>query len=119
MKTGNGSAVQVLPAVTDYYVHYRVSLMAALEAVEITDRDRKPIETEKAFARLDELSRSIKASGRTQFLCGNGASASFANHMALATLRGQPINGNWKLKVSDVVGQDVGKLNKWSLKISS
>ena len=83
MKTGNGSAVQVLPAVTDYYVHYRVSLMAALEAVEITDRDRKPIETEKAFARLDELSRSIKASGRTQFLCGNGASASFANHMAL------------------------------------
>jgi hypothetical protein len=23
MKTGNGSAVQVLPAVTDYYVHYR------------------------------------------------------------------------------------------------
>ncbi len=41
----------------------------------------------------------------------------FANHTGLQTLLGQPIQGVWKLKVSDVVGQDVGKLNSWSVKI--
>lgn len=30
---------------------------------------------------------------------------------------GQPIQGNWKLKIPDVVGQDAGKLNKWSIKV--
>ena len=37
---------------------------------------------------------------------------------ALATLVGQEMKGNWTLKVSDLVGQDVGKLNKWSLEIT-
>jgi len=45
-------------------------------------------------------------------------SYNFTNTSGLASLRGQPIQGNWKLKVSDVVGQDVGKLNKWSVKLS-
>lgn len=39
------------------------------------------------------------------------------NKPNLATLRGQNIQGSWKLKVSDIIGQDVGKLNKWSLKL--
>ncbi len=37
---------------------------------------------------------------------------------ALATLAGQEMKGNWTLKVSDLVGQDVGKLNRWSLEIT-
>ena len=41
-----------------------------------------------------------------------------SNLPALATLQGQAIQGDWKLKVSDVAGQDVGKLNKWSVKIT-
>jgi len=41
----------------------------------------------------------------------------FANHVNLRSLLGQQVQGNWKLKISDVVGQDVGKLNKWSIKI--
>jgi subtilisin-like proprotein convertase family protein len=40
-----------------------------------------------------------------------------SNLPALASLQGQPIQGDWKLKVSDVAGQDVGKLNKWTLRI--
>jgi extracellular elastinolytic metalloproteinase len=36
----------------------------------------------------------------------------------LATLAGQETKGNWTLKVSDLVGQDVGKLNKWNLEIT-
>jgi len=27
------------------------------------------------------------------------------------------IKGKWRLKVADLVGQDVGKLNRWSLRI--
>lgn len=41
-----------------------------------------------------------------------------SNLPALASLQGGPIQGDWKLKVSDVAGQDVGKLNKWKLTIA-
>ncbi|MEP7372247.1 MAG: proprotein convertase P-domain-containing protein [Chitinophagaceae bacterium] len=41
----------------------------------------------------------------------------FINTASLATLKSQPINGHWKIKISDVAGQDIGKLNKWSVKI--
>jgi subtilisin-like proprotein convertase family protein len=36
----------------------------------------------------------------------------------LNSLIGQPIQGVWKLHVSDHAGQDVGKLNRWQLKIT-
>jgi subtilisin-like proprotein convertase family protein len=35
----------------------------------------------------------------------------------LQTVRGQPIQGGWRLKIADLEGADVGKLNSWSLKI--
>lgn len=41
----------------------------------------------------------------------------FTNHVDLRSLLGQTIQGNWKLKVSDVAGQDVGKLNRWKVTI--
>jgi subtilisin-like proprotein convertase family protein len=41
----------------------------------------------------------------------------FNNAMQLRDLIGQQAQGQWKLRISDVVGQDVGKLNKWSIKI--
>ncbi len=41
----------------------------------------------------------------------------FTNFPNLRSLQGLPANGIWKLRVSDVVGQDIGKLNKWALKI--
>ena len=31
---------------------------------------------------------------------------------------GQPVQGNWVLKVADLVGQDVGRLKKWSLELT-
>jgi extracellular elastinolytic metalloproteinase len=37
---------------------------------------------------------------------------------ALATLVSQEMKGNWTLKVSDLMGKDVGKLNKWNLEIT-
>jgi subtilisin-like proprotein convertase family protein len=36
---------------------------------------------------------------------------------ALANLRGQQVQGGWKLKVADLEAVDVGKLNRWALKI--
>ena len=41
----------------------------------------------------------------------------FTNNLNLKTLKGQKVQGTWKLKISDVAGQDIGKLNKWSLKL--
>ncbi len=34
---------------------------------------------------------------------------------ALAALAGQPLAGNWQLRVADLAGSDVGKLNEWAL----
>jgi subtilisin-like proprotein convertase family protein len=31
---------------------------------------------------------------------------------------GQPVQGSWVLRVTDLVGQDVGKLKKWSLELT-
>jgi subtilisin-like proprotein convertase family protein/subtilisin family serine protease len=36
---------------------------------------------------------------------------------ALGALRGQPVQGPWRLRVADVEAIDVGKLNRWALKI--
>jgi subtilisin-like proprotein convertase family protein len=41
-----------------------------------------------------------------------------ANTQGLQTLRGQQIQGTWKLKVADLDAIDVGKLNRWALKIA-
>jgi extracellular elastinolytic metalloproteinase len=36
----------------------------------------------------------------------------------LSDLIGQPVAGPWELRVSDHAGQDIGKLNKWSLEVT-
>jgi subtilisin-like proprotein convertase family protein len=37
---------------------------------------------------------------------------------ALAALIGQPIQGNWELRVKDMAGRDIGKFNRWTLELS-
>jgi immune inhibitor A len=41
-----------------------------------------------------------------------------AETTTLAALVGEPIQGNWVLRVADLEGQDVGTLNQWSLRLS-
>jgi extracellular elastinolytic metalloproteinase len=41
-----------------------------------------------------------------------------ASSSALAALVGQPIQGAWTLRVTDLAGQDIGKLNRWSLEVT-
>jgi subtilisin-like proprotein convertase family protein len=37
---------------------------------------------------------------------------------SLVALVGQAIQGSWVLRVTDLAGRDVGKLNKWSLEVT-
>jgi subtilisin-like proprotein convertase family protein len=41
----------------------------------------------------------------------------FNNNINLKSLKGEKVQGMWKLQVADFGNQDVGKLNKWSLKL--
>jgi D-sedoheptulose 7-phosphate isomerase len=58
-------------------------LMHALESTAATRADGSTLELDDALGVLCGLSLAVQESGRYQFLCGNGASAAFANHMAL------------------------------------
>lgn len=42
-----------------------------------------------------------------------------ATTSGLQTLRGQPVQGAWKLRVADTAAVDIGKLNLWALKIAT
>jgi subtilisin-like proprotein convertase family protein len=42
-----------------------------------------------------------------------------ASTPALAALAGQPMPGNWVLRVVDLAGLDIGKLNRWSLELTA
>ena len=45
-------------------------------------------------------------------------SYSTENLAAISTLLGQPAQGTWTLSVFDLAGRDVGKLNRWGLKLT-
>lgn len=57
-----------------------------------------------------------KSGGSTDNLIKNFTTA---NTSALQIFRGEEISGNWTLRVSDHANVDVGKLNRWSVKLSS
>lgn len=42
-----------------------------------------------------------------------------ASHGTLTSLIGQPIKGNWMLRVADLAAEDVGTLREWSIEITS
>lgn len=55
----------------------------ALLGVQITDSDGNSLDKEVALEELCDLSKACQKEGKTQYFCGNGASAAFASHMAL------------------------------------
>ena len=83
MNAASGSSFHKLPTVGDFYADYCASLVSALKKVEVTDRNRKRLGINRGFAHLIETSRRTQSQNRAQFLCGNGASAALASHMAL------------------------------------
>ncbi len=76
---------------------------------------------------IGDLRVELAAPGGQQVILHNRAGGSQDNLItsydsadipALAGQAGQPIQGNWVLRVTDLAGRDVGKLNKWSLEIT-
>lgn len=68
---------------SQYYASFCETLSNSLDELVVTVRSGQIVEKEEAFDILCEKSASIRDAGRSMFLCGNGASAAFANHMAL------------------------------------
>lgn len=73
----------VTPNMTGYYQNFVASVVSGLRAIEITDVNGEQLDPDEGFFRFCEASEKIRQAGRAQYLCGNGASAAFANHMAL------------------------------------
>jgi M6 family metalloprotease-like protein len=75
---------------------------------------------------IGDLRISLRSPAGTEVMLHNKSGGSDDNVLqtytqattaALGTLAGQPINGTWRLSVSDTEGQDVGKLNSWRVVI--
>jgi D-sedoheptulose 7-phosphate isomerase len=76
--SGNNQASQ-----PKYFHHYQATIASALANLQITNRDGQSLDAEAGFEQWCHMTRSVFLEGSRQFLCGNGASAAFANHMAL------------------------------------
>ncbi|MCH6255222.1 SIS domain-containing protein [Puniceicoccaceae bacterium K14] len=68
---------------TSYYSNFCSALQSALSSLEVTTLDGSIIEPDDGLVQFCKLSELVAASGGCQYMCGNGASAAFANHMAL------------------------------------
>lgn len=66
-----------------YYTNYVSALYGSLRAITFTDNYGNEIEQKRGLEGLCEFSKKIKENKKTKYLCGNGASASICNHMAL------------------------------------
>ena len=66
-----------------YYENYTSAFTAALAALEVTNREGIRLDPEEAFSNLCERIGALRQSRHKQFMCGNGASATMSNHMAL------------------------------------
>jgi D-sedoheptulose 7-phosphate isomerase len=66
-----------------YYKSYLRTHDQALTNLEITVDEGLSINQDSGFEMLCELSTKMRDNGNKKFMIGNGASAAFANHMAL------------------------------------
>ncbi len=66
-----------------YYSNYVSALYDSLQSVIFTDKNGDEVEQKRGLDKLCEISEKIKKNKRVKYLCGNGASASICNHMAL------------------------------------
>jgi subtilisin-like proprotein convertase family protein len=76
---------------------------------------------------IGDLTVTLVSPGGTQVALHNRSDGSqdnlvrsfrFADTPVLQALRGESLQGAWKLRVADHEAADVGKLNRWALKIS-
>lgn len=94
----------------NYYQNYIKAHDAALAGLEITDRGGDLLDNDAGFGKLCELSAKVRDAGRKQYLAGNGASAAFANHMALDWTKngGVPTHSFSDSALLTALGNDLG-----------
>ncbi len=66
-----------------YFASYAKALNEALLQVSVRDKNGQEIDIESGLRQWTEISKGIRETKHRQWICGNGASAAFANHMAL------------------------------------
>lgn len=84
-----------------YYAAYRNAITEGLSRTLVSDRSGTAVDAETAFARLCEMTASLKTTRGTLFFCGNGASAAMAGHMALDWLKAADVRA---MTFNDPVG---------------
>ncbi len=103
-----------------YYQNYVLSMDCALRGLEITDLKGEPLTHEEGIERLCAMTRKVAEGGRKQYLCGNGASAAFANHMALDWTKngGIPTHSFSDSALLTAMGNDLGYEEVFSAPLS-
>jgi D-sedoheptulose 7-phosphate isomerase len=104
----------------DYYKNYLDAHDKALASLEITDRGGAQLGHDLGFDKLCEVSAQIQCEGRTKYLVGNGASAAFANHMALDWTKngGVPSHAFANVPLLTAMGNDLGYEEVFSAPLS-
>lgn len=103
-----------------YYGSFCSALNGSLDTLQVTVRSGQVIPTEEGFEVACRMSRAIANSGRNMFLCGNGASAAFANHMALDWTKagGVPTFSFSDSALLTAMGNDLGYEHAFSAPLS-
>lgn len=103
-----------------YYHSFCSTLQHSLETVVVSVRDGSTIETEEAFDLVSRKAAIIREAGRNMYLCGNGASAAFSNHMALDWTKagGVPTFSFSDSALLTAMGNDLGYENAFSAPLS-
>jgi D-sedoheptulose 7-phosphate isomerase len=103
-----------------YYQSYVSSMNCGLRDLEITDITGKGLTHDEGFDQLCTMTRKVVESGRKQYLCGNGASAAFANHMALDWTKngGIPTHSFSDSALLTAMGNDLGYEEVFSAPLS-
>lgn len=94
----------------NYYNNYLNAHDTALKGLEITDLEGATLEQDAGFDKLCEISAQIRDADRKKYLVGNGASAAFANHMALDWTKngGVPTHSFSDSALLTALGNDLG-----------
>jgi D-sedoheptulose 7-phosphate isomerase len=103
-----------------YYQSYVSSMDCALRCLKITDITGKSLSHDEGFDQLCTMTRKVGDNGRKQYLCGNGASAAFANHMALDWTKngGIPTHSFSDSALLTATGNDLGYEEVFSAPLS-
>lgn len=76
----------------NHFIDYIHSLQSALENLQVSDVQSKPLSPEEGFVLWLQITRELQSKDRTMFFIGNGASAMMASHMAADASK----NGNFR-----------------------